>query len=403
MCPTSLGPAVDTQMGRPIFAIRIRAPDRNSIKKRSPSMNLPTSLITELDDAIKSGQPERRLETLRRVTGLFVEESTHLSEQQIGIFDDVLGHLIQKIESKALIQLSKDLAPIDNAPIKVIQSLARNDELEISGPVLSQSSRLTDHDLIEIANTKSQGHLLAMSGRKTLTEALTDVLVERGNIAVSHKLATNFGARFSDDGYFKLVKKAEGDEALAESLGVRRDIPTAMLQQLLLHATDTVRSRMLASAPPENQQKIQQALAGVAGEIGREVAKPTDFSAAESVVQTLNRQGKLNEKVLADFARDRQYENVTACLSLFCAAPVETIDGAMKHSSPEGIIIACKAIGMSWPTVALILNVRFSPPSKQELDEAKKSYDALSQPLAQRTMRFMLVQGAAKKTGGAAR
>jgi uncharacterized protein (DUF2336 family) len=355
------------------------------------------SLITELESAIKSGQPERRLETLRRVTGLFVEESDRLNEQQIGVFDEVLVHLIQRIESKALVQLSTDLAPIDKAPIRVIQSLARNDEIQISGPVLSQSNRLTEHDLIEIASTKSQGHLLAMSGRRSLTETLTDVLVERGNNAVTHKLATNVGAKFSQGGYIKLVKKAENDDGLAESLGLRLDIPGPMLQQLLSRATDTVRARLLASTPPENQEKIQRALAGVAGEVGREVGKPRDFADAENVVQKLNRQGKLNENVLADFAREGQYENVTACLSLFCGAPIDTIDSAMKHSSPEGLIIACKAAGLSWPTVTSILHLRLSPPSQRDLAEAKKSFDALSQPLAQRTMRFMLVQGAAKK------
>ena len=363
-------------------------------------MTFSTSLISELDDAIKSGQPERRLETLRRVTGLFVEESTRLNEDQIGVFDEVLVHLIQKIESKALVQLSHDLAPIDKAPIKVIQNLARNDEIEISGPVLSQSTRLSESDLIEIASTKSQGHLLAMSGRKVLTESLTDVLVERGNTAVSHKLASNLGARFSQLGYSKIIQRAEGDDTLAEHLGLRSDIPKPLLQELLLRATDTVRSRLLASATPENQEKIQQALAAVAGEIKREVAKPLDFSAAESTVQTLNRQGKLNEKVLADFAKRREYENVTACLALFCTTPIETIDGAMKHSSAEGILIACKAASLSWPTVDLILNMRIARPSAQELAEAKKSFDTLSQPLAQRTIRFMLVQGAAKKTGG---
>jgi uncharacterized protein (DUF2336 family) len=239
-----------------------------------------------------------------------------------------------------------------------------------------------------------------MSGRKVLTESLTDVLVERGNSAVTHKLATNFGARFSEIGYSKMVQKAEGDDALAEHLGLRSDIPKPLLQELLLRATDTVRSRLLASAPPENQEKIQQALAAIAGEIRREVTKPFDFAKAESVVQTLNRQGKLNEKVLADFAKRREYENVMACLALFCAAPIETIDGAMKHTSPEGILIACKAAGLNWATVDLILNMRLSQPSKQELGEAKKSYDTLSQPLAQRTIRFMLVQGAAKKSSG---
>ena len=75
------------------------------------------SLIAELEVAVKSGTPEKRVDTLRRVTNLFLEGSDRFNEQQISVFDDVLVHLIQRIESKALVQLSKSLAPVDNAPL----------------------------------------------------------------------------------------------------------------------------------------------------------------------------------------------------------------------------------------------------------------------------------------------
>ena len=128
-------------------------------------MSSSSSLMAELEDAVNNRSPEKRVETLRRVTNLFLDESNHLSEHQIGVFDDVLVHLIQRIETKALVQLSSALAPVDNAPVEVIRRLSRHDEITIAGPMLPKSSRLSEFDLVEIAKTKGQGHRLAISER----------------------------------------------------------------------------------------------------------------------------------------------------------------------------------------------------------------------------------------------
>src|ERR1700687_3463060 len=106
-------------------------------------MRAHSSLIADLEDAIKSGSQDRRVETLRRVTDLFLNDADRLNEEQIGLFDDVLCHLIKRIETKALVELSGHLAPIDNSPIEVIRRLARNDAIAVAGPVLTQSARLT--------------------------------------------------------------------------------------------------------------------------------------------------------------------------------------------------------------------------------------------------------------------
>jgi uncharacterized protein (DUF2336 family) len=361
--------------------------------------NVTIPLINELEDALKSGPPEKRIEILRHVTSLFLNEADQLSEQQIGVFDDVLVHLVQRIESKALVELSKSLAPVDNAPIEVVRRLARNDEIVIAGPVLTQSSRLEESDLIEIAKSKSQGHMLAISGRSTLTEAVTDVLIEHGDRAVSHRLAENSGARFSDHGFAAIVNSVGQDEALVEKLGLRLDIPLQLLRQLLLRATDLVRSRLLASASPEKKDQIQRAIESIANTVGRQAAGPRDFRAAETLVRKLNREGKLNEGILVGFINERRFEDATATLALFCGAPVEFVEHLMKIIRPDALIIACKSAELNWPTVSGILKIRFSHHSISdlELDEAKKVFLALSQAAAQRTFRFMLVQATAKK------
>ena len=357
------------------------------------------SLLAELEEAVKSGSAEKRVDMLRRVTDLFLGEADRLNEQQIAVFDDVLVHLIQRIETKALGQLSTTLAPISNAPIELIRRLSRDDEITIAGPVLAQSSRLSEIDLIDIAKSKGQGHLLAISGRASLPAGVTDVLVERGDAQVYHSLARNYGAHFSESGFGILVKKSESDEGLAEKLGLRLDIPPQLLRQLLARATDLVRSRLLAAATPENQDKIQRVLASIANEVGREATGPRDFVQADNVVHELNRLGKLNEATLVKFAKEREYENMAATLALFCGAKSELIERLLKNVRHDGLIVACKAGKLSWPTVALILESRFSHHaiSEDELLWAKDAFIELSQASAQRTIRFMQVQEAAKQ------
>ena len=77
-------------------------------------------LISELEQAVRSGSQETRVRTLRRITDLFLGTKEKLSEEQIEVFDEVLSHLIARMESTALIELSERLAPVNNAPNNVV-------------------------------------------------------------------------------------------------------------------------------------------------------------------------------------------------------------------------------------------------------------------------------------------
>src|SRR5271156_5969993 len=99
------------------------------------------SLISELEDAIQSGSKDKRVDSLRRITDLFVADADRLNDQQIEVFDDVLSHLIKRIEGRALAELSGRLAPISNAPIDVVSRLARDDDIAVAEPILKQSAR----------------------------------------------------------------------------------------------------------------------------------------------------------------------------------------------------------------------------------------------------------------------
>ena len=168
------------------------------------------SIIAELEDAVRGGSSAKRVETLRQVTDLFLNDGERLNDDQVKVFDDVLCLLIARVETRAKAELSKRLAPLDYAPFEVIHHLAWDDEIEVAGNVLANSSRLGTEVLVEIASSKGQEHLLAISGRASLPAAVTDVIVDRGEGAVIRKLANNAGAEFSDKGYSNIVARAVG-------------------------------------------------------------------------------------------------------------------------------------------------------------------------------------------------
>jgi uncharacterized protein (DUF2336 family) len=360
-----------------------------------------TFLLTELEDAVKAGSPEKREETLRRITSLFLDKSDHLNEQQIGVFGDVLVHLIHKMETKALVQLSKSLAPVNNAPIEVIHRLSRHDKITVAAPVLAQSMRLSESDLIEVAKSRGQGHLLAISGRSSLPESVTDVLVERGDQQVCHALAQNSGAKFSEAGFAALMKKSESDEKLVVKLGLRLDIPFKLLRQLLARATDLVRSRLLAAASPENQEQIQKALGSIADELGQEATPTSDFARADTIAHELNRSGRLTETALVDFVKAHKHEEMTATLALFSGVKSALIQRLLNKPDHKELVVACKAGNITWPTAALVLKARpaYRSISQQELDEAKDTFLELPRAAAQKSMLSMQAQETTRAAG----
>ena len=357
------------------------------------------SIIAELEDAVKSGSSERRVDTLRQVTNLFLNDGDRLSEDQIKVFDDVLCVLISRVESRARAELSHRLAPIDYAPFEVIQHLARDNEIEVAGAVLANSSRLRTSDLVEIATTRGQDHLLAISGRTNLPEAVTDVIVDRGERKVIRKLANNASAHFSETGYSTIVARAEADDELVEILGLRIDLPIKFLRDLLRRATDAVRARLAAIAPPELQQEISRILKTIASAAGDAGSPQRNFSRAEALAKLLKQHNELDDAAIIKFAGAGKIEEVAASLAVLNNAATDMMMRLLEGPRSDLILIPCKSAGLNWLAVEAILSHRpLQPPiSEQTLKLAWKDYGKLSTETALRTLRFWQVHNKIEK------
>ncbi|HEY6257250.1 MAG TPA: DUF2336 domain-containing protein [Xanthobacteraceae bacterium] len=347
------------------------------------------SLIPELEDIVQHGSPRRREQALRRITALFLDRASAFTDEHVRLFDDVFNRLIDEIESKARAELSHHLAPLRNAPGELISRLARDDDISVAGPVLRQSRRLGEVDLVEIAETKSQAHLLAISGRAGIAETVTNVLVRRGNRDVARRVAENRGALLSNASFTTLVAKSEDDDVLAEKVGQRPDIPPPLFRALLLKATAVVQQRLLASATLETQAEIQRVLARVSKEVATK-SGPRDYSEAQRTVAALRARGELDENKILDFAKASRYEEMIAGLAELCAVPIDVVDRLMGGERPDPILILCKSAGWGWPTARAIIGARLGRKanSSQGLDTAFSNFERLTGATAARVIRF---------------
>lgn len=348
------------------------------------------SIINEIESALRGGPAENRIKVLMSVTDLFAGRATKYSEQQTKLFDDVLVHLIETVESSALVEIATRLAPIPNAPLDTIKRLAQNDAIAISGPVLTNSMRLSDDDLIKIAKTKSQAHLAKIAGRTQLNEVVTDVLVDHGDADVANEVAINSGAKCSKLTIAKLVIRADGDDRLTESISRRADISPPLFRQLITQATNAVRAKLLASAKPEQKGTIEQVMNEISAQVGKGLLVSPNYAEAERIVARIRQDTTQTRIKILEFADTKHIAELIVGLSALSGVSVDQVDGIFYAPTCFGLMILCKAITLAWKTTYAVINARPAGLNSQVSlhGELCEQFNELSTDSAQKIIRF---------------
>ncbi|UYO46147.1 DUF2336 domain-containing protein [Rhodopseudomonas palustris] len=348
-------------------------------------------LLDELQAMLAHGTVARRVETLRRVTDLFLD-GVDYNDEQIEVFDDVFTCLVEDIESNAKELLAQRLANVQ-APPRIIRQLAFEDRIEIAAPVLSQSEQLDDATLIANVRAKSQQHMMAISTRRTLSGAVTDVLVELGNPAVVQSTVKNPGAEFSDNGYCVLARRAEHDDGLADALG-KRTIPRAQYLRMIAIASATVRSKLEAANPhaaADVGNAVRQA-GRLARSAPRGISRQT--SIAHGLVRSLFEEGRIDAVAVHSFAQQRKFDETNQAIACLANITVETAEAMMVESRDEGVLILAKVCNLTWATVREIIDMRdeINGTHSHDLEECRDTYERLRTSTAQQVLRFHRMQ-----------
>ena len=358
----------------------------------------PKSLIDELEDAIAHTDLRHRANVMRRLTDLFIMNGAAFSEEHIAMFDEVMSRLVAAIDSSARAEFGDLMATNPNAPAKTSRILALDDEIKVAGPILSHSSAIDEATLIEGAKTKSQDHLYAISLRDTIGEAVTDVLLERGDTEVVRSTAKNPGAKFSEFGHTTLVTRSQADGELALRVWSRSDIPRQHLLSLFAAASEDVQ-KQLETADRQKVQLYRYLVAQAKTQIQTKMRENSpSYAQARPHVEALHRAGGLNGDTLASFAQAGKFDEVTVALSFLCDLPVGHIERAIVHHRADHLMVLAKAIGLSWETTRAILQMRgpAKPVNAADMESNGSSFAKLQQKTAVSAMHFYRLRARAE-------
>lgn len=343
-------------------------------------MSTVANLLEGVEGTIAMRSAPARERTLARITDLLVRDAERLEDEQIALFDQVLGCITPGVAASARADLAGRLAGLGNAPPNVTRALAFDEEIVVAHPLLARSPQLSDQDLVDIAILRGREHMSAICERPHVSELVTDVLVARGDATVRHAIARNSGARFSALGRAELLDRSRDDLALQDLIGARDDLTDDDLQRLVEIARETARAQLRGSMP-----KLDKPAAAAPAR-----SPGLDWTRAQGIVRELGERLPLSETDVASFASRHRAAEAICAIAMTTHLPIPLVERVFRERDDDLLLILCKAQNWSWRTVRALLAMRDPmlppPPDSGALEP---TFDAISASGARRTLNIL--------------
>lgn len=353
--------------------------------------NSPADILVELQEAVTTYPPDRCTRILEGIVQLLTGSRDRSLELLAGVVDGVLLRLTERVETGALIHLGTVLSGLKVAPSQTLQRLASHDDPDVACPVLLKSQALAAADLAAVAASCGEQHQRAIVARSSIEPEVTEALIARGG-PICLALIKNPGAKFSEAAYAVLIAGAWQDDEIMKALALRPGAPDLVVRKLLAASRDkTAPAKPNASAAPPAQAAAPAP------------AKPpssADYASARPEIVALNRVGKLNDSTVNRFAIRGETANLFTAISVLSGTPIEIIEHVMTDDDCEGIVMACRASRLNWPTTLAILSNRGRTRlSFAERERAQHIFETLLLSTSQWTVRWGEIAARAKANG----
>jgi uncharacterized protein (DUF2336 family) len=261
------------------------------------------------------------------------------------------------VEAEVRRYVADQMSGLKRGPVDTIRRLA-DDDIEVAEPILVRSTILSDEDLIKIAEKRGNTHCYAIAQREVLSEGVTDVLVQKGDLKVKRKVASNDGASLSDNTMNSLITDSASDATLQNFLSERGDLAEAHIASLVAIASDEVRRKLRESGRTEEAELVDEAADIAAQHMSNNYwLSRYDFETAKARVLLLAKRGMVNEAALRRFASEDRFAEAAATFALMVRGDVEEISHCMVSPNPEAFIVIAKAFGFSSISVGALLAI----------------------------------------------
>lgn len=347
------------------------------------------SRLPELLALAEEGSSEKRRALLRELTEHFFGAPSRTATEDT-LYGAVLAELADDMETAVRAELSARFATASDAPVGLIRRLA-HDEAAVAGAVLAASPVLTDADLLGVVRKHGQEHLRAVSARPSVSEAVSDVIVERGDDETLGTLLRNDGARLSRQASETAVERARANPALHEATVSRATLPPDLLNEMYFVVEARLRTQIL-----EQNARMDPALLDSALTAGRnrvaadDGALPSDYAECLAYVEELDAAGQLTPQMLARFLRSGGQTSFLIALARLADIDFHTARQIVERRELDALAVVCKSADLDralFLTYAVVL-LNDDGEAMAKAHSYARMYAELTREAALRTIRF---------------
>ncbi|HEY1383448.1 MAG TPA: DUF2336 domain-containing protein [Dongiaceae bacterium] len=266
-----------------------------------------------------------------KMAALVPEFATEDREKIKALSHKVLETLARDHAVKVRQVVAEALKDSVQAPLAVIQKLARDIEIQVAGPILEYSPLLTDEDLLEIiAAGPIRGALSAIAKRRQLSDTLSDgvAVAALANPGVEsntvRRLLQNQSAQIREETLDRILDQASRVPAWHEPLVQRPVLPMKAIKRLAAFVSRSLldalqeRSDLDPATAKDLAKAVQRRLEaeGAAPEappIGEDaIAAAIGAGKRDAVAAALARDAKLPAGIVASILASKSAKAVTA-------------------------------------------------------------------------------------------
>jgi len=165
---------------------------------------------------------------------------------------------VATIVKETLIEQLRECKEI--SPSLVAELMDNMDVTHIVLPFLQSYEGFSDDDLLEIIASHCPQRQKAIASRHTVSERVSDKLIEEGGRDVITTLTANQGAVISSRGYHQIYEKFRDDVDIKRNLCFRAGLPIALAERLVTEVSMGLRDQLLAryKISPAIAKKVTQ-------------------------------------------------------------------------------------------------------------------------------------------------
>ncbi len=347
------------------------------------------SRLHHLTELAREKSSERRRTLLREITDLFFDDAPEDGSVIHSQFDHVLSTLAAQTAQDARAELARRFSDAPLAPRGLVLQLAR-DAIEVAAPILAKSGVLTETDLIAIADEASEEHRRALAGRERVSEQLANAIIARGNDDTLARLAANDGATLSRQAFETMTRRAEDSPVLQAPMVDRADTPPDLLADLMNVVETSLRERIMAQFEKLDPALAEEAMAASHARLEARLSNDRELAEARRFVTTQQMRKGLDGSLLVRLLREGERVKCAVALSELSGVDYTAAHRVLRHPSPDGLALICKAAGFDKALFVTLAVLR--RPGTQNLTAEAQSlgevYTSLSREDAERALRF---------------